>query len=63
MIPVDTAVQIMVGPLIDDTDFKARETGVAYNAAGMDVDLLKSSDTGTPTSTGLTLTRMTPRAN
>ena len=56
MIPVDTAVQIMVGPLIDDTDFKSRETGVAYNAAGMDVDLLKSSDTGTPTTTAITLT-------
>jgi len=56
MIPVDTAVQILVGPLIDDTDFKTRETGVAYNAAGMDVDLLKSSDTGTPTTTGITLT-------
>ena len=56
MIPVDTAVQIMVGPLIDDTDGKTRETGVAYNAAGMDVDLLKSSDTGTPTTTAITLT-------
>ena len=56
MIPVDTAVQIMIGPLIDDTDFKSRETGVAYNAAGMDVDLLKSSDTGTPTTTAITLT-------
>ena len=56
MIPVDTAVNIMVGPLIDDTDFKARETGVAFNAAGMDVDLLKSSDTGVPTTTAITLT-------
>jgi hypothetical protein len=56
MIPVDTAVQIMVGPLIDDTDFKSRETGVAYNAAGMDIDLLKSNDTGTPSTTAITLT-------
>lgn len=56
MIPVDTAVQIMVGPLIDDTDGVSRETGVVYNAAGMDVDLLKSSDTGVPTTTAITLT-------
>lgn len=46
----------MVGPLIDDTNFKSLETGVAYNAAGMSVDLIKSSITGTPTKTDLTLT-------
>lgn len=56
MIPVDTAVQLIVGPLIDDTDFKSLETGVAYNAAGMSVDLIKSSISGTPTKTDLTLT-------
>lgn len=56
MIPVDTAVQVIVGPLIDDADFKSLETGVAYNAPGMSVDLLKSSITGTPTKTDLTLT-------
>ena len=55
MLPVNTAVQIMIGPLLDDTD-KSRETGVAYNAAGMDIDLLKSSDTGTPTTTAIALT-------
>lgn len=55
-IPVDTAVQLIVGPLIDDTDFKSLETGVAYNAAGMSVDLIKSSISGTPTKTDLTLT-------
>lgn len=56
MIPVDTAVQLIVGPLIDDTDFKSLETGVAYNAAGMSVDLIKSSISGTPAKTDLTLT-------
>lgn len=56
MIPVDTAVQLIVGPLVDDTDFKTLETGVAYNAAGMSVDLIKSSISGTPTKTDLTLT-------
>ena len=27
--PVDTAIKIIVGPLIDDTDFKSREESVA----------------------------------
>jgi hypothetical protein len=37
---VDTAlseVPVNIFPLIDDTDFKTRETAVAYNAAGMDL--------------------------
>lgn len=36
---VDTAITVPVNtvPLIDDSDFKTRETGVAYNAAGMDL--------------------------
>ena len=37
---VDTAlseVPVNIAPLIDDTDFKTRETAVAYNAAGMDL--------------------------
>lgn len=37
---VDTAlteVPVNLMPLIDDTDFKTRETAVAYNAAGMDL--------------------------
>lgn len=37
---VDTAlaeVPVNVFPLTDDTDFKTRETAVAYNAAGMDL--------------------------
>lgn len=56
MIPVDTAVQLIVGPLVDDTDFKTLETGVAHNAAGMSVDFIKSSISGTPTKTDITLT-------
>ena len=54
--PVDTALVIVVGPCIDDTDFKTPETGIAYNAAGMDLSLYKESATGTPTKTALTLT-------
>jgi hypothetical protein len=37
---VDTAlseVPVNLMPLLDDTDFKTRETAVAYNAAGMDI--------------------------
>jgi len=56
MIPVDTAVVITVGPLFDDTDFKTLETGVAYNAPGMSVDLIKSPLTGAGSKTDLTLT-------
>jgi hypothetical protein len=39
MLKVDTAVVVPVNlfPLLDDTDFKTRETAVAYNAAGMDL--------------------------
>ncbi len=38
-VDVDAAVTVPVNvlPLLDDTDFKSRETGVAYNAAGMDL--------------------------
>lgn len=54
-IPVDTAIVVTVGPLIDDTDFKTLETAIAYNATGMSVDLVKSSGTAS-TKTDLTLT-------
>ncbi|KKL24151.1 hypothetical protein LCGC14_2418210, partial [marine sediment metagenome] len=30
-------VPVNILPLIDDTDFKAREVSIAYNAAGMDL--------------------------
>lgn len=56
IVPVDTAVQIIMGPLIDDGDFKTRETSVAHNATGMDMALIKSSITGVPTFTALTPT-------
>ena len=35
--PVDTALVIVVGPCIDDTDFKTIETGIAYNRYGDDI--------------------------
>ena len=55
LLPVDTAIIVTVGPLIDDTDFKTQETGIAYNASGMSIDLIENSGTAA-TKTDLTLT-------
>lgn len=52
---VATAARFVVGPLIDDSDFKTLETGVAFNAAGMDVSLYEETQEGT-SKTALTLT-------
>ncbi|HUW31500.1 MAG TPA: hypothetical protein VM223_07790, partial [Planctomycetota bacterium] len=56
-LPVDTAVVVRVGPAIDDTDFKTREA-VAYNAAGINVDLHESTVAGTKGA--FTTTAITP---
>lgn len=55
ILPVDTAIVVTVGPVIDDTDFSTLEVAVAYNATGMSVDLIESSGTAS-TKTDLTLT-------
>lgn len=57
-IDVDTAVTVPVNlmPLIDDTDFKTRETGVAYNAAGMDLVWNFVTSAGVITQTAVTPT-------
>jgi len=54
--PVDTAIVIVVGPLIDDSDFKTLEEAIAYNAAGMDVSLIVEKTDGTTAVTAITLT-------
>ncbi|MBW2623130.1 MAG: hypothetical protein JRD68_09515 [Deltaproteobacteria bacterium] len=54
-LPVDTAVVVEVGPLIDDTDFKSLEEAIAYDETNMDVDLLKKS-AASLTKADLTLT-------
>ena len=54
--PVDTAIIMVVGPCIDDTDFKSLEESIAYNAAGMDVSLIIEKTDGTSTATAITLT-------
>lgn len=54
--PVDTAIVMVVGPCIDDTDFKSLEESIAYNAAGMDVSFIVEKADGTSTVTAITLT-------
>ena len=54
--PVDSAIVIVVGPCIDDTDFKTLEEAIAYNAAGMDVSLIVEKTDGTTAVTAITLT-------
>lgn len=54
--PVDTAIVMVVGPCIDDTDFKTLEEAIAYNAAGMDVSLIVEKTDGTTAVTAITLT-------
>lgn len=57
-IDVDTAVTVPVNvmPLTDDSDFVTRETGVAYNAAGMDLVWNFITCNGTITQTAVTPT-------
>jgi len=43
-------------PLIDDTDFKTRETAIAYNASGMDLVWNFVTSTGAMTQTAVTPT-------
>ena len=54
--PVDTAIVMIVGPCIDDTDFKSLEEAIAYNAAGMDISLIVEKTDGTTAVTAITLT-------
>ena len=54
--PVDTAIVMVVGPCIDDTDFKSLEEAIAYDAGGMDVSLIVEKTDGTTAVTAITLT-------
>lgn len=56
---VDTAlseVPVNLLPLLDDTDFKSRETAIAYNAAGMDLTWNFVTTAGAFTQTAVTPT-------
>lgn len=54
--PVNTAIRVIVGPAIDDTDFKTREEAIAYNQAGMEVDIILEKYDGTIVTTAITPT-------
>ena len=58
LMKVDAAVIVPVNifPLTDDTDFKTRETGVAYNAAGMALTWNFVTPAGVQTQTAVTPT-------
>lgn len=58
LLPVDTTVTVIVNTvaLTDDTDFKTRETAVAYNAAGMDLVWNFETTAGVITQTAVTPT-------
>lgn len=49
-------VPVNIMPLLDDTDFKTRETAVAYNAAGMDIVWNFVTSAGNFTQTAVTPT-------
>lgn len=49
-------VPVNIMPLLDDTDFKTRETAVAYNAAGMDLTWNFVTTDGSYTQTAVTPT-------
>jgi len=51
--PVDAAIKVILGPLIDDTDFKTREEAVAFNAAGMEIHVILEKADGTVTTTAV----------
>ena len=55
---IDIAVNVPVNllPLIDDTDFKTRETGIVYNQAGMDLVWNFVTTAGVTTQTAVTPT-------
>jgi len=57
-IDVNVAVAVLVNmlPLTDDTDFKTRETAIAYNEAGMDLVWNFTTSAGVVTQTAVTPT-------
>jgi len=54
--PVDTAIKVILGPIIDDSDFKSREEGVTYDQAGLEIDVILEKADGTVSVTAVTPT-------
>ncbi len=51
--PVDTNIKVILGPCIDDTDFKSREEGLTYNQAGLEIDVILEKADGTISTTAV----------
>jgi hypothetical protein len=54
--PVNNDILVVVGPLIDSTDFRTREESIAWNAAGMEIDAIHEHTDGTITTDAIALT-------
>ncbi len=54
--PVDTAITVIVGPLVDNADFKTLKTAIAHDAPGMDLELIVEKADGTTVKTDITPT-------
>ena len=53
---VDTAITMVVGPCVDDTDFKTLEETITFDAPGMDISLITEKTDGTTAITAISLT-------
>lgn len=51
--PVDQAIKVILGPCIDDTDFKTREEALTYDQAGMEIDVILEKHDGTIVTTAV----------
>lgn len=54
--PVNMVIGIVLGPLIDDTDFKSPEEAIAYDAPGMEITILLEKADGSVLATAVTPT-------
>lgn len=54
--PVDQAIKVILGPCIDDSDFKSREELLTYDQAGMEIDVILEKHDGTVSTTAVTPT-------
>lgn len=43
--PINDDIFVVLGPIINDTDFKTRVTNLAWNAAGMSLNLIRENHT------------------
>ncbi len=53
MKPVDRDIKVVLGPVIDDSDFKTLVENLAFDAAGMEIDVLLEETDGTVSTVAL----------